>query len=244
MRRVIRHDLSLKTSATLSRRQMDVSRQKDRGTLNIDSHWSAARRTKYMGEVLRTLHRMAGERQRCMYCLDSHGTDIEHFRPKAVFHEYIYIWGNLLLACSGCNTLKREQFPVVENEPLLINPTVEDPWQFLDYEPNTGIITAKFDVQMNDFMLKGTETVKILHLDRREALENGRKKTFADLQDIAKKAICEIAIDPVDLLREFNRRDEYGLLSWCLSPSGLQHPTFNLLAAKHPDAVTYLVQNA
>ena len=55
---------------------------------------------------------MAPGVQRCMYCLDSLGTDIDHFEPKSRRPLRTFCWHNHLLACSRCNSnYKREEYP-------------------------------------------------------------------------------------------------------------------------------------
>ena len=73
--------------------------------------------------VLTSLQTMMGERQRCMYCLDSHGSAIEHFRPKAAYPARMYHWPNLLLCCTECGRLKGNQFPLAGRQALLIDPS-------------------------------------------------------------------------------------------------------------------------
>ena len=82
MRRVERPALPASAQAYLDRRQSTVDRDAQLGALNIERQWRSARQTKTMATTLQTLRQMMGPRERCMYCVDSHGCDIEHFRPK------------------------------------------------------------------------------------------------------------------------------------------------------------------
>ena len=91
----------------------------------------------------------AGLRQRCMYCLDSHGSDIEHFRPKAPYPKSMYQWTNLLLCCTHCGRLTGNQFPLAGRSALLVDPTKENPWDSLDFDPTTGNISARFNATLN-----------------------------------------------------------------------------------------------
>lgn len=69
-------------------------------------------------EIRRTLQQMAPGIERCMYCEDSQGTDIEHFWPKGRYPAGAFCWENYLLACSFCNSnCKREDFPLHSEEP-------------------------------------------------------------------------------------------------------------------------------
>ena len=82
---------------------------------------------------------------------------IEHYRPKGRLHEnnehcgywwLAYTASNLLLACSHCNRKKSTKFPLLKEEhrvsepskdiskeePLIIDPTTEDPKEHLSYD--------------------------------------------------------------------------------------------------------------
>jgi len=135
-----------------------------------------------------------GERERCMYCLDSHGTDIEHFWPKAPYPERMFTWSNLLLCCAECGRLKGDRFPLDVGRPMLIDPTAEEPWQYLDFDPETGNLVARFDLDADDWSAKGQKTVELLQLDRREALATGYRRTYRRLAAVVEHFLSESSI--------------------------------------------------
>ena len=101
------------------------------------------------------LNQMAPGYQRCMYCGDSEGTSVDHFEPIARNPFRTFDWLNHLLACSFCNSnQKGSRFPVdTAGTPLLIDPSVEDPFDHLalslavgEYRPRTPKGTATIDV--------------------------------------------------------------------------------------------------
>jgi uncharacterized protein (TIGR02646 family) len=98
--------------------------------------------------------------QRCMYCEDSQGTDIEHFRPKAEYPKFTFVWDNHLLACSHCNSnFKRSQFPLDEaGQPLLLDPTKDNPPEHLSLSPTTGLFVG--------LDAKGEATIGVCGLNR------------------------------------------------------------------------------
>ncbi|PKO60666.1 MAG: TIGR02646 family protein, partial [Betaproteobacteria bacterium HGW-Betaproteobacteria-18] len=189
MRRIQRAALPKVVQNYLRKRQLAASDKHKNGDLNIERDWKSARQTKPLKAVVATLQTMMGPRQRCMYCLDSHGADIEHFRPKAVYPKRMYEWPNLLLCCTECGRFKGNKFPMSGRHALLIDPTREDPWKHLDFDPVTGNISARFDLQLNDWSAKGAATVDVLKLDRREALSAGYLKTLRHLSDIVERAL-------------------------------------------------------
>ena len=97
-------------------------------------------RGRHADEVRSKLRRMASGLNRCMYCEDGEGTDIDHFCPKTLEPLRAFEWENHLLACSHCNSnFKRTRYPTTATgDRLLIDPTVDDPTLHLALAPATG----------------------------------------------------------------------------------------------------------
>jgi len=229
MRRLRRPALSTSAQNQLDRKQAAACRKLAKGSLQIESVWKSARQTKPLLAALKALREMTGPRQRCVYCVDSHATDVEHFWPKAAYPDRMFVWANLLLSCTECGRFKGEKFPLAEEEPLLVDPTSENPWRHLDFDPTTGNMTARFNTEADDWSPKGSKTVEILQLDRREALAAGYSKTFKRLAALVHRHLT--AGDPseaalVDALQE---SDDHGLLGWCLFAGGQEEPPFREL---------------
>jgi uncharacterized protein (TIGR02646 family) len=131
-------------------------------------------------EIRSKLRSMAPGLERCMYCEDSAATDIEHFWPKSKYPERAFTWTNYLLACSCCNSNhKREQFPLDEaGAPLLIDPTAEDPRDYLVLSVTTG----KYQPRRRGGQKspKGWNSIEVFGLDR-DLLEKGRKNAWIAL---------------------------------------------------------------
>lgn len=234
MKRIKRAVLPADAARYLVKREKIANQKSSTGKLDPAADWKMARQTQSMGRVLSTLHAMAGERQRCMYCLDSHGSDIEHFRPKAAYPKYMYRWANLLLCCTHCGRLKGNQFPMTGRQALLVDPTKEDPWDSLDFDPLTGNISARFDVQLNTWSIKGEMTVEVLQLDKREALSAGYLRTLRRLTEIVKTVLTEGAVSAGKLTEKLRIEDDHGLLPWCFSDRGRALQPFSELQAQHP----------
>lgn len=168
-----------------------------------------------------------------MYCADSHGTDIEHFWPKVHYPGRMFRWPNLLLCCAGCGRLKGSQFPLDSLEPLLIDPTAESPWDFLDFDPTTGIVMARYDALADRRSPKGEVTVSVLQLNQREALNEGYRKTYRRLCATVERALSSGASDAAGLLAELREQDDHGLLGWCFSERGRTEEPFHRLFDQH-----------
>ncbi len=235
MLRIVRIDLPPATQKALDDRQARANEKRAAGTLNIENEWKGARQTKSLKTALGALRTMAGERERCMYCGDSHGTDIEHFWPKTPYPERMFRWLNLLLCCTECGRFKGEQFPVDDGAPVLVDPTTDDPWRHLDFDPDTGNISALFDTDSNEWSPRGTKTVEILQLDRREALNAGYQKTWRRLRIRLEAAIQDAAPDPAILAVALREADDHRLLGWCFTGTGRNVAPLSTLRRQHPD---------
>ncbi|MFJ7327111.1 HNH endonuclease [Streptomyces cyaneofuscatus] len=115
---------------------------------------------------------MAAGFVRCMYCGDSLGTDIDHFKPIARDPLSAFIWKNHFLACSHCNSnKKRDQYPCSPSgECLLVDPSREDPYDHLRLTLPTG--------KYRGITEKGSETIRVFGLSRPD-LELGRAHAYA-----------------------------------------------------------------
>jgi uncharacterized protein (TIGR02646 family) len=133
--------------------------------------------------IVRKLWKMQYEK--CCYCenkipLKGHSKAVEHFVPKSIVKKLTNDWENLLLACAQCNGKKSDKFPLAlfkvdvpdakviylkkakdltAGSPLLINPTKENPEEFLDFicdlsETDFGLILPKENKNKGIFTIK------------------------------------------------------------------------------------------
>ena len=244
MRRVRRQKLPASAADYLQQKQMAADAKERQGNLDVGDAWKAARRNAKMEPVLATLRAMAGGRQRCMYCLDSHGTDIEHFWPKKPYPSRMFLWLNLLLCCTECGRFKGDQFPLDNyGQPVLVDPTI-DPWACLDFEPATGLITARFDLTTNSYSPRGSGTVQLLRLDQREALNAGYRRSFERLCSALRTALARDMIDATQLFASLHEQDDHGLLGWCFSARGARVPPFSDLRERHEQVWSQCAERA
>ncbi|ATB43326.1 hypothetical protein CYFUS_008806 [Cystobacter fuscus] len=178
MRKLTRANLSPEAKSLLAKRTARVAAAKD-PKAEAKKLW-AQQRVKAFREIRMLLAKMASGRERCMYCEDSRGTDIDHFWPKADFPDRAFEWTNYLWACSHCNSnQKRDQFPRDSSgNPELINPTVEDPSHHLVLSPSTG--------KYQYLTTKGQKSCTVFGLNR-GFLEEGRQDAWVALQTLLPK---------------------------------------------------------
>ncbi len=229
MRRLVRTVLPDRVRGYLARKQREVDSGKP-----PDVAWSRARSTRTMDEVMEELTRMVGPRERCMFCADSRGVDIDHFWPKARYPEHTFLWDNLLLICSGCNRKKGERFELdATGSPLLINPTRDDPWDHLYYDSETGIVTARFIPKTGEPDPRGQYTVERSNLPVNiQPVTEGRLRTQRNLIRCVGRFL-ELSNPPggrhaleQELLACLDDNSDYGLCTWFFSRDGQNEPPF------------------
>jgi len=236
MRRVTREPLPADVAHYLERRQQKADVERVAGTLNVETTWKGARQTKKLGSVKERLKQMAGGRARCMYCSDSAGTDIEHFWPKSVYPERMFLWLNMLLCCTGCGRdCKGSQFPMEKGQPALLDPSAEDFWLFLDFSPSTGILFARMDRQGRT-TVKGEETVRVFRFAKRDEVTLGYQRSYRRVCKVLRAACSELLPDSATLTHELQDADEHGILGWCFRGNGVNEAPMAELRQRHPAA--------
>ncbi|MFJ4692069.1 HNH endonuclease [Streptomyces sp. NPDC088766] len=133
--------------------------------------WESRRRVR--PALLEALAAMAPGHERCMYCGDGQGTDIDHFEPKSLAPLRTFDWFNHLLACSFCNSnQKRNLFPTTpDGSPLLVDPTTEDPLTHLRLVLPSGTYRGLTD--------RGRACIEVFGLNARAVLVKGRVDAYA-----------------------------------------------------------------
>ena len=63
----------------------------------------------------------------CAYCSQELNRgdwgDVEHFRPKDLYPEFVFVWSNYFYACGPCNGPKNNQFSVIDGSSQLVDIT-------------------------------------------------------------------------------------------------------------------------
>jgi len=198
----------------LFRKQEEVTRGAD-----ARETWKKARKTKIMQQILGILQKMAGVRERCMYCHDSFGAEMDHFWPIAIYVNKAFCWDNFLLLCGKCNKLKTDKFALgADGVPLFIDPTADNPWSHIVYDSHVDLLSPRWRADGTEDP-KGRFTIDALkELLDRESVAEGRRRTRRAIQ----RAIREFFDDRDDdaLWRALLENDNYGLLDWYFLSDG------------------------
>lgn len=145
------------------------------------------------------------------YILGGWHGEVEHFLPKAVYHEHKFRWRNWVLSCKNCNTAKNLRDP--RKKPWM-NPRSENPIHFLSVLI-TGKLVPKAGLQPpNRFKIQETIDGADLNCERTKrsaSLKEQRMSAIAKASRLAR--LLDRGSDPV-LIRGIR----HALVELCGSP--------------------------
>lgn len=150
------------------------------------------------GAIRRTLASMCAGACRCMYCEDSAANEVEHFRPKLLYPELVFVWLNYLYTCGPCNRVKRSHFRllvsvsdyddlksgrtdvVVEssNGAALIDPRKDDPLLYLSIDLTDTFWFVPRHAPGTPDWARAQYTIDLLKLNERDYLPQARKAAY------------------------------------------------------------------
>ncbi len=168
--------------------EVDASRKPYRSHIRAaDDIFSRRRAQVAFAPVTELLRAMGSGVERCMYCQDSVGVDVEHYRPKAWYPELVFAWANFLLICSRCNRKKGSRFPLFSPtptsvraltrlpgavprrppvaDPVLLNPRVDDPAEHLTLDLTSTFLFAERGATGTPSKLRAAHTIEVLGLN-------------------------------------------------------------------------------
>jgi uncharacterized protein (TIGR02646 family) len=128
--------------ARLARKQADVNGYVS-GDGRIKRAWNNFRRTKTGKAVYQALKKVF--RSKCAFCERVNARTADHFYPRQLYPRRMFRWQNLLLCCGECNPLKGSFFPFLNRRPVLVDPTSEDPADYISWDFDTGAVVVSAD---------------------------------------------------------------------------------------------------
>ncbi|MBK9370974.1 MAG: hypothetical protein IPN01_32570 [Deltaproteobacteria bacterium] len=161
---------------------------------------------------------------KCAYCECVDPRDVEHFYPKSRHPERMFRWDNLLFVCKTCNLDKNEQLPMDGAQPLLIEPSVEDPARFFSWDPDTGRPLLDSEPTRRR---RAEETIKILPGLKHQDLAEERRKLRLDVLFFLTEVLEEVPRPP----------DVVARLATLLSPTQPWRSVLRQLVSEEPTVI-------
>jgi uncharacterized protein (TIGR02646 family) len=198
------------------------------------AEWKSFRSTAAAKPVLDELRRMAGATERCSYCADARGSDIDHYLPISPHFDATFLWRNHLLVCTPCNRQKSSKPPIGGDVRVLLDPTLDDPWAHFTYVTATGLLAPRFDAT-GQVDRMGEETLTIIEVINHDAVAEGRLRAARRLRSAVERAIAsgDSQATRRDLLYSI-KDDPYGLAIWFTAKEGRYEDPFASLALADP----------
>jgi uncharacterized protein (TIGR02646 family) len=161
----------------------------------VEAAWRARRSGSAVRAVEAALRAMASGIERCMYCEDSHGCDVEHFRPKVPRPTGTFVWRNLLWVCATCNRQKNSGFSAA-----ILDPTRDDPSDHLVLSLSTGRLVPR------DESRRGAATLRVMkRLSSDPALIRGRLNAVKKLRVFLARYDADVAAGDLAAADEIRR---------------------------------------
>ncbi len=154
-------DSPIRQSKTTHQRRQELI---DTGAYTDATRYSSRYKCKDIKDALKNIYN-----KKCAFCeVSSDDLHVEHFHPKKSYYWLTYSWDNLLLACPSCNVNKGSRFDILgikynfvfdpvntyrsihascqsldrTEQPLLVNPEVEDLTSELIFDQNGGVTSC------------------------------------------------------------------------------------------------------
>lgn len=150
--------------------------------------------------VLAALKSMCSGAQRCMYCEDSCGDEVEHHYPKAFYPGLVFAWENFLFACARCNRRKSTRFPLFSPSPpavveltraglggavpppsgasVLLDPRKDDPLAYFRLDLRDTFTFRIVAPKGTPDHLRADFTLRVLDLNERDELLRQRRTIY------------------------------------------------------------------
>jgi len=121
-----------------------------------------------------------------MYCDSNEASDVDHYRPKAVFPELAMTWENFLWSCGLCNRAKGDDFPL-DAEGRLLNSLDDAVWKFF-FIDEFGNLTPLWRESESQLDSRAVSTRDVLKLNR-QTLQQRRQRRLKQLQQNARDVL-------------------------------------------------------
>jgi len=158
--------------------------------------------------------------QRCCYCEDSLGDEIEHIFPKALFPEKTFVWENYLFACGGCNSPKSSKYAIFDSSgtfhqlvapkdktlraqpptpyiSAVINPREDNPMDFWELDLTDFTFRITVTAGSSNYQKANYTLNELLYLNNRENLVQGRATAYIHFKNLVYTYSNTSTIDPI-----------------------------------------------
>lgn len=179
---------------------VDVTQKKMRAR----AIYNSARQARWFQPVVGFLKTQSGAGEFCMYCSANEPSQVEHYRPLAVFPDRAMEYSNFLWVCDVCNRRhKGDRFPPdTEQGAQILNPIDDNVWDYFFIDEQHGRLLKRINPATNTLFPRAESTCAVVELDR-ETIQKRRSWRYGVLRDLAQNSLNEFnagTITPIDLV--------------------------------------------
>jgi uncharacterized protein (TIGR02646 family) len=184
--------------------------------------------------ILAALKEMSGLTERCAYCSDSLGADVDHYVPLSRDPSVAFAWANMFWVCNNCNRRKADalSYDPVTGFPMLLRPDQDFVWDFLYLDTETGVLTERYDVETGGVNKRAEETLRVFKVLTFEPVIESRRATYRQLAHLCESYLeARTERHKTGLVRAF-KEDFHGVSSWVTRSDGQSERIWRELKAR------------
>lgn len=172
--------------------------------------YDSSRVADWFKPVVVALREICGASDLCMYCSANEPSQVEHYRPLAVFPEHAMDYSNYLWSCDICNrSHKGNRFPpITEEGEQILNPIDDNVWEFFFLDEKFGRLIARVDPLTAQPFVRAVSTCEVVGIDR-EAVQMRRTKRYRCLRQTVETLLRDLNSNTVTVDVARLRVDEW-----------------------------------
>jgi hypothetical protein len=152
-----------------------------------------ARQTDWFEPVVNALKSISGIGELCMYCSANEPSQVEHYRPLAVFPGKAMTYENYLWCCDICNrNYKGQRFPPDTGPGAqILNPIDDNVWHYFFLDERFGRLIQCVDPDTAEALPRAVSTCSVVGIDR-ETLQIRRQHRYASLRRDVEQTLADM----------------------------------------------------
>jgi hypothetical protein len=153
--------------------------------------YNSSRQADWFEPVITALRGLCGQGELCMYCSSTEPSQVEHFRPLALFPERALDYSNYLWSCDICNRYKGNKFPP-HNHPgeQILNPLDDDVWEHFFIDDEFGRLLRRVSPATGKPLPQAVSTCEVVGIDR-ENVQIKRSRRYRNLRHETEQSVAE-----------------------------------------------------
>ena len=127
-------------------------------------------------------------------------SQVEHYRPLAIYPELAMQYDNYLWSCDICNrSHKGDRFPPeTEQGEMILNPLDDNVWEHFFIDEHFGRLLCRVNPATNERLPRANSTCLVVGIDR-EIVQEKRTRRFRNLRRDAQRLVADFQAGTIQL---------------------------------------------